>query len=70
MGVLGQDIEQVLPETVERLPTDSNDDGLQDLRVFNPSALTYVLINAVKQLADKVDALERALAEARAQAAR
>ncbi|MFD0320809.1 hypothetical protein [Lysobacter gummosus] len=39
------------------------------MRVFNPSALTYVLINAVKQLADKVEALERALGEARTQAA-
>jgi hypothetical protein len=70
VGVLGQEIEEVLPETVERLPLDSNSDGVEDLRVFNPSALTFVLINAVKQLADKVDGLERALAEARAQAPR
>lgn len=70
IGVLGQEIEQVLPETVERLPADSNDDGMDGLRVFNPSALTYVLINAVKQLADKVETLERALGDAQAQAAR
>lgn len=70
VGVLGQEIEEILPETVERLPTDSNADGMEDLRVFNPSALTFVLINAVKQLADKVDALEHALAQARSQAAR
>ncbi|MBT2748688.1 MULTISPECIES: tail fiber domain-containing protein [unclassified Lysobacter] len=70
VGLLGQEIEKVLPETVERLPADSNADGVDGLRVFNPSALTYVLINAVKQLADKVEALERALGEARTQAAR
>lgn len=70
VGILGQEIEEVLPETVEKLPADSNTDGVDGLRVFNPSALTYVLINAVKQLADKVEALERALVDARAQAAR
>lgn len=70
VGILGQEIEQVLPETVEKLAADSNADGMDGLRVFNPSALTYVLINAVKQLADKVEKLERALDDARAQAAR
>jgi hypothetical protein len=66
IGILGQEIEEVLPETVERLPADSNSDGVEGLRVFNPSALTYVLINAVKQLADKVETLERALSTAQA----
>lgn len=70
VGILGQEIEEILPETVEKLAADSNTDGLDGLRVFNPSALTYVLINAVKQLADKVETLERALNDARAQAAR
>jgi hypothetical protein len=66
VGILGQEIEQVLPETVEKLPADSNADGVDGLRVFNPSALTYVLINAVKQLAEKVESLERALVTAQA----
>lgn len=66
VGILGQEIEQVLPETVEKLPAESNADGVEGLRVFNPSALTYVLINAVKQLAEKVDTLERALVAAQA----
>jgi hypothetical protein len=70
VGILGQEIEQVLPETVEKLPADAGTGGMDGLRVFNPSALTYVLINAVKQLADKVETLERALDDARAQAAR
>lgn len=70
VGIIGQEIEQVLPETVEKLPIDSNPDGVEGLRVFNPSALTYVLINAVKQLADRVETLERALVDARAQAPR
>jgi hypothetical protein len=32
------------------------------MRVFDPSALTYVLINAVKELAAKVEHLEQKLA--------
>jgi hypothetical protein len=65
VGVLGQEIETVLPETVrraERAPAD--DPELDNLRIFNAHALTFVLINAVKELAGKVDALERALAAA------
>lgn len=66
VGVLGQEIEEIFPETIEKVPASgTRPDEIDDLRVFNPSALTFVLINAVKQLAEKVDALEQAL-EARA----
>jgi len=62
VGVLGQEIEEIFPETVERVPAAAiSGDDLDDLRVFNPAALTFVLINAVKQLADKVEQLERSL---------
>ena len=63
VGVLGQEIEQIFPETIEKVSASgANPDEIDELRVFNPSALTFVLINAVKQLAQKVDALEQALA--------
>jgi hypothetical protein len=62
VGVIGQEIEAVVPETIQRVS--AADDGLEDIRVFDPSALTYVLINAVKELAAKVERLERALAAA------
>jgi hypothetical protein len=62
VGVLGQEIEEIFPETIEKVPASgTRPDEIDDLRVFNPSALTFVLINAVKQLAEKVDALEQAL---------
>jgi len=65
VGVLGQEIETVLPETVRRVAASAAaDPEFEDLRVFDPSALTYVLINAVKELAAKVDRLEHALAGA------
>ncbi|MFO1418201.1 MAG: tail fiber domain-containing protein [Methylotetracoccus sp.] len=62
IGILGQEIEQVLPETIERAPVGvATDDGIEELRIFNPSALTFVLINAVKELADRVEKLEQQL---------
>ena len=60
VGVIGQEIEAVIPETVQRVSVAA--EGIDDLRVFDPSALTFVLINAVKELAAKVEQLERALA--------
>jgi len=63
VGVLGQEIEQIFPETIEKVSASgTSSDEIDELRVFNPSALTFVLINAVKQLAQKVDVLEQALA--------
>ncbi|PYR77317.1 MAG: hypothetical protein DMF87_16390 [Acidobacteria bacterium] len=61
VGVIGQEIEAIVPETVQRISV-ADDPDLHDLRVFDPSALTYVLINAVKELAAKVEHLEKALA--------
>jgi hypothetical protein len=68
VGVLGQEIETIVPETIQHVSV-ADDPGLDDMRVFDPSALTYVLINAVKELAARVDRLEQALAAARAQTA-
>lgn len=65
IGVLGQEIETVLPETVRRIENaPAGEPDLDNLRVFNAHALTFVLINAVKELAAKVDQLEQALASA------
>lgn len=65
VGVIGQEIETILPETIRRATSSVPDDaGLDDLRVFDPSTLTYVLINAVKELAARVEHLEQALAAA------
>lgn len=68
VGVIAQEIETVVPETVRRVNV-ADDPGLDDMRLFDPAALTYVLINAVKELAAKVEDLEQALAVATAAAA-
>lgn len=54
VGIVAQDIEKVAPYTVERKKTNEFD----DLRVFDPNALVYILINAVKELSEKVKYLE------------
>jgi hypothetical protein len=61
VGVIGQEIETIFPETIKR-GSAPGDPGLADLRVFDSSMLTYVLINAVKELAARVERLEQALA--------
>ena len=69
VGVLGQEIETIFPETVRRVAHhDPSDPALEDLRIFDPSLLRYVLINAVKELAARVEHLEQALAAATAAA--
>lgn len=69
VGVLGQEIEAIFPETIQRVTPNGPTDGeLDDLRVFDPSMLRYVLINAVKELAARVEQLEQALAAATASA--
>lgn len=66
IGVLGQEIEQVFPEMIRKIPGGlDGEPGIEDLRIYDGSALTFVLVNAVKELAVKVEQLEQTLAEAR-----
>ncbi len=65
VGVLGQEIEQIFPEMIRRIPGGfDGDPDTEDLRIYDSAPLTYVLVNAVKELAGKVEQLERALAAA------
>jgi hypothetical protein len=66
VGVLGQEIEKIFPEMIRRIPNDlDGEPDTEDLRIYDGSALTFVLVNAVKELAGKVEQLEQALAETR-----
>lgn len=65
IGIIGQEIETVLPDTIHHVFTESGLGSDDPLRIYNGSALTYVLINAVKELATKVQQLEADLAQVR-----
>jgi hypothetical protein len=68
VGVLGQEIEKIFPEMIKRVPGRlTGEPDLEDLRIYDGSALTYVLVNAVKELAGKVEQLEQALSKTRTQ---
>ena len=57
-GVIAQEVEQVLPEAVseKKLPLKTNDD--QEYKVVNYDALHGLLIEAIKELSARVEALE------------
>ena len=57
VGLIAQDVEQVLPEAVNRIVDSSNDKGTEVLTLSN-SALIALLVEAVKELSAKVEALE------------
>lgn len=57
VGLIAQDVEQVLPEAVTRVVDSSNKDGTEILTLSN-SALIALLVEAVKELSEKVKELE------------
>jgi hypothetical protein len=66
VSVLAQEIETILPEMVRRSePVKDFEKDDDPLMLYNSSALTYVLVNAVKELTTKVQQLEADLAEVR-----
>jgi hypothetical protein len=59
IGIVGQEIEAVLPETIQHRTKPADLEGDAPLRIYNGSALTYVLVNAVKELDETVEKLKR-----------
>lgn len=57
VGIIAQEIEKILPETVKKVKAR----GLEDARMFDMTNITYALINAVKELNNKVINLENKL---------
>ena len=57
VGLIAQDVEQVLPEAVTRVVDSSNKDGTEILTLSN-SALIALLVGAVKELSEKLKELE------------
>jgi hypothetical protein len=62
VGVIAQEIEQILPEVVETQDTrtDENKDGLSDLKTVSYGNIVGVLIEAIKELRAEVAELKEA----------
>lgn len=58
VGLVAQEAEAVMPELVSRVPGVINGKAVDDLRALDASAVTWALVNAVKELASRVAALE------------
>jgi hypothetical protein len=58
VGLIAQEVEAVMPDMVTTRNGVIDGQPVSDLRVLNTTALTFALINAVKQLAQRVRALE------------
>jgi len=58
LGVIADEIEQVLPNSVgiNKVKLNKNDAERVDLKHFDSTELVYLLVNAVKELNAKVDA--------------
>jgi len=61
IGVIGQEIEKVAPYTARRFKARLKPDDAEETELvgFNSHALTFVLINAVKELDSRLSAIER-----------
>jgi len=58
VGLVAQDIEAAMPELVSRRDGYIDGQAVDDLRVFGMDPLIYALVNAVKELAARVESLE------------
>jgi hypothetical protein len=58
LGVIADEIQQVLPDSVKTISTKLNSEDAEkvDLKTFDNTELLYLLVNSVKELSAKVDA--------------
>ena len=62
IGLSAQQAEPVMPEMVSQIEAHINGAAVNDLRQLDTSALTFALVNAVKELSARVEQLEAQLA--------
>jgi hypothetical protein len=58
IGLIAQEAETVMPELVKKRPGYINGQPVTDLRTLDASALTYALINAVKELHAEINKMK------------
>lgn len=64
VGIIAQEIEKIFPYMVTKqyLSEDNNKNLPEDILSFNGNALTYVMVNSIKELASRVEKLEKEIA--------
>lgn len=62
VGIIAQEMEHVLTNTVSEFD-DSNNSGISDKKQFNGSEVMWTLVNAVKELTQKIETLEARIKE-------
>jgi len=62
VGNIAQEMEHVLTNTVSEFD-DSNNSGISDKKQFNGSEVMWTLVNAVKELTQKIKTLEARIKE-------
>lgn len=60
VGLIAQEVETVVPAMVAQVSGTINGVAVTDLRVLDTTQLIYILLNSVKELATRVEALEAA----------
>ena len=61
IGIIAQDIQNVMPETIKTYNTKLNEDDTEDTELlnFDGHAVTFALINAVKDLKSEIEELKK-----------
>ena len=70
VGVIAEDIQAVVPESVSSYKGKINEDDVEetDILDFDSHSLTFILINAVKELKAEIDSLSEQIADLKAKA--
>jgi hypothetical protein len=62
ISLIAQDVEPIFPECITQINGEVDGRQVSDLRQFDPTNLTYALLNAVRELADQLDAANARIA--------
>ena len=66
VGVIAQEIEKILPNTVSLFDDSQGSSGLKDKRQFDSSEIIWLMVNAIKELDQRNVALLHELKELKA----
>lgn len=68
VGIIGQEMQQIFPYMISSNPVNEEvkaKAGVDDILIYNSNALTYVMVNAIQELAQQVKDLEAKLEKAK-----